>query len=164
MIDVQIAFQGGGAKFIEMLPIVEAFKIAHDEKTINVKRVSGTSAGAICASIIAANIDINKVKSYLISDGEHIVNRLIPNEAKHLLEVIKNNKSDNFLNVKNVYGALIHKNYLNNTIVRGESFFDYTVFKSFIENLMQGNDTPIEELPIPLVITTSNISVQPETN
>ena len=50
---LQFAFQGGGAKFISMLPVAAAIKDLAAEEKISIATLAGTSAGAICAGLVA---------------------------------------------------------------------------------------------------------------
>ena len=58
---LQFAFQGGGAKFIAMLPAAAAISHFAKKGKIDISAVAGTSAGAICAALIAANCDFEKL-------------------------------------------------------------------------------------------------------
>jgi predicted acylesterase/phospholipase RssA len=66
---IQVAFQGGGARFVEMLPIAHALADAHRNKTIQIKRVAGSSAGSICAALIASGADFKKARAFIVKDG-----------------------------------------------------------------------------------------------
>jgi predicted acylesterase/phospholipase RssA len=59
-VDVQIAFQGGGAKLALLLPVVEALLELEADRNVrlNITRVSGTSAGAIAAVLLAERANI----------------------------------------------------------------------------------------------------------
>ncbi len=59
-INVQIAFQGGGAKLYALIAAAKAIKELEEDKAIKVNRVAGSSAGAIIASLYAAGVDIDK--------------------------------------------------------------------------------------------------------
>ncbi len=52
-IKIQVAFQGGGAKFAALLAVVETLQELQKSGDIEVTRVSGASAGAIAAAILA---------------------------------------------------------------------------------------------------------------
>jgi predicted acylesterase/phospholipase RssA len=87
--DIQIAFQGGGAKFIAMLPIAEAFQASQIAGKINIKAVSGTSAGALCAALLAADCNFKELKTYLIAAGpNHVENLMGPDyqQLRHLVD------------------------------------------------------------------------------
>jgi predicted acylesterase/phospholipase RssA len=66
---IQVAFQGGGARFIEMLPIAAALHKAHSDGTVNITRVAGSSAGSICAALIACNADFDLACDFIRSEG-----------------------------------------------------------------------------------------------
>ena len=89
--DIQIAFQGGGAKFITMLPVAAAFQACERAGVINIKSLAGTSAGAICAALIAAECDFDQLRTYLISAGPAHVNKLMGDDYKKLRQVVDAN-------------------------------------------------------------------------
>jgi predicted acylesterase/phospholipase RssA len=84
--NVQLAFQGGGAKFAAMLPIADAFVTAQAQGDVKIKAVAGTSAGAICAALVACGADFSKVRSFLSDQGERWVSELIPSDVLPLAE------------------------------------------------------------------------------
>lgn len=62
---VQLAIQGGGAKFVSLLAVLDA--IQKCEK-IEVTRVAGTSAGAIIAGLLAAKVPVSDVVAALVGN------------------------------------------------------------------------------------------------
>jgi len=64
-VDVQIAFQGGGAKLVNLLAVAEALEEAHDAGRIRITRIAGTSAGAIVASILASGVGVANARRSL---------------------------------------------------------------------------------------------------
>jgi predicted acylesterase/phospholipase RssA len=66
---IQVAFQGGGARFVEMLPIAHALADAHRDKIVQIRRVAGSSAGSICAALIASGADFKKARDFIVKDG-----------------------------------------------------------------------------------------------
>ncbi|CAN7635669.1 patatin-like phospholipase family protein [Bradyrhizobium sp. LjRoot220] len=69
MPSIQVAFQGGGARFVEMLPIAHALAKAHDDGIINITRVAGSSAGSICAALIACHADFDVTRDFIRREG-----------------------------------------------------------------------------------------------
>jgi predicted acylesterase/phospholipase RssA len=64
--NLQIAFQGGGARLALLIPIVEALlELEEKDREINVTRVSGASAGAIAAVLLAGKGNIPALVQYL---------------------------------------------------------------------------------------------------
>ena len=74
---LQFAFQGGGAKFIAMLPAAAAISHFAKKGKIDISAVAGTSAGAICAALIAANCDFEKLADFLRKDGNSYIEALV---------------------------------------------------------------------------------------
>lgn len=66
-INVQVAFQGGGAKLVGLLAAADALEEAHNQGKIRITRVAGTSAGAIVALILASGTGVRRAKELLDS-------------------------------------------------------------------------------------------------
>jgi predicted acylesterase/phospholipase RssA len=66
---LQVAFQGGGARFVEMLPVAHGLADAHRKGYIRITRVAGCSAGSICAALIAYKADFDLAKQFIIDEG-----------------------------------------------------------------------------------------------
>ena len=66
---IQVSFQGGGARFVEMLPIAHALADAHRNNHIKIARVAGCSAGSICAALIACDADFGKARKFIAENG-----------------------------------------------------------------------------------------------
>lgn len=64
-IPVQVAFQGGGAKLVNLLAAAQALEEAHQEGTISIRRVAGTSAGSIAACLLASGTGIANARQSL---------------------------------------------------------------------------------------------------
>ncbi|WP_143043345.1 patatin-like phospholipase family protein [Sphingopyxis sp. YR583] len=58
---VSLAYQGGGARVIELMAAAKACNVAVDEGRFEVIRVSGASAGAIAAAMHATGCDITAI-------------------------------------------------------------------------------------------------------
>jgi predicted acylesterase/phospholipase RssA len=74
---LQFAFQGGGAKFIAMLPVAAAINEFARAGKITVSAVAGTSAGAICAALLAADCDFDALRTYLQRNGDSHLKDLV---------------------------------------------------------------------------------------
>jgi predicted acylesterase/phospholipase RssA len=77
-IKLQIAFQGGGAKLAALLAVVEEIQTLQRSSEIIVTRVSGTSAGAIAAALLAFDIDAGAIAQSLSANGSDYIERVIP--------------------------------------------------------------------------------------
>lgn len=72
--DIQLAFQGGGAKLVLLLAAAQAVRELEVKGDIKVRRVAGTSAGAIVGAFLAARCDIAKIKTSLAGpEGEKLL-------------------------------------------------------------------------------------------
>jgi predicted acylesterase/phospholipase RssA len=62
---VQLAIQGGGAKLCALVAAMDAIQSLQRQGLIAVRRIAGTSAGAIVGALFAANIDMGVVREHL---------------------------------------------------------------------------------------------------
>jgi predicted acylesterase/phospholipase RssA len=65
-IEVQVAFQGGGAKLANLLAAAEVLEKAHEDGHIRITRVAGTSAGAVVACLLASGTGIANARKALL--------------------------------------------------------------------------------------------------
>uniref|UniRef100_UPI003F49A510 patatin-like phospholipase family protein n=1 Tax=Ensifer adhaerens TaxID=106592 RepID=UPI003F49A510 len=75
-IEIELCFQGGGAKLASLIAVAQAAYSDLPEHQIRVVGVSGTSAGAIAAAILASGIDPGKFRSRLQDIGPTYLGRL----------------------------------------------------------------------------------------
>src|SRR5262245_49150576 len=80
MVDVQVVFQGGGARVAALLAAADALRQAERCRKIRVTRVAGTSAGAIVAALFAnRDIDLNnQVRHDILIRGQAYLDKLFP--------------------------------------------------------------------------------------
>lgn len=60
---------------MEMLPIAHAFSTAHG-RLLDITRVAGSSAGSICAALVATNADFVKVRKFITKHGDQRVRKM----------------------------------------------------------------------------------------
>ncbi len=72
-IQIQVAFQGGGAKLAALLAAAEALEQAEADGKIKITRLAGTSAGSIAACFLAAGVPMNTVRQSLLGQGPTMV-------------------------------------------------------------------------------------------
>jgi NTE family protein len=77
---IQLALQGGGAKLSALLAVAEAVQELQQEREIEVRRIAGTSAGAIVGAILAAGVDVKSLRRDLrdTAEGKNLVNAFAP--------------------------------------------------------------------------------------
>lgn len=134
-IPMRFAFQGGGAKFVTLLAAAKAVRDLHvsEQAGLKIDHISGTSAGAIVAGILAAGIDPDLVKERLIDKGRDYIESIIPQK----------NDICQFYNV----------------IVRKKPLYDFGELRNKIAEILnmgsvQGNKLLLE---IKLSITATNL-------
>lgn len=65
---IQIALQGGGAKIVALFAAMEGVQKLQREGRVRVSRVSGTSAGAIVATMLAAGLDMRTMRMLAVNE------------------------------------------------------------------------------------------------
>lgn len=74
---IQLALQGGGAKFFSLIAALSAIQKLEQEHAIEVTRIAGTSAGAIAGALYAAKVPMEKVVNWLSApDRAELLQRL----------------------------------------------------------------------------------------
>ncbi|MBO6882195.1 MAG: patatin-like phospholipase family protein [Marivita sp.] len=91
-VDVQIAFQGGGARLALFFGVIKALQKLERDKIIRVTRVSGASAGAIAAALFAGRANIDALVQYhcRLKGGEDILQDFPDISEPTLLEKLFN--------------------------------------------------------------------------
>jgi len=125
--NVQLAFQGGGAKLAVMLPVADAFLKAKKRNLINITAVSGTSAGAICAALVACEADFTKVLDFLRVHGGAWANAMVPAPVRPLREA----------GAKFGWWQIFsHRELLKDLLLRGKPLLDGKALNGFIGELL----------------------------
>ena len=156
---IQIAFQGGGAKLVAMLPVAAAFRKCHDDGTIAISAVSGASAGSICAALIASEADFKEVVTYLRAEGSLSIGKIVTQEARRFSEMLDAGRWD-----KTKY---VVKNlpFLYRLLFAGYPILEEKEFANFIRGLFKSSAyKKVEETKIKLFINASDIVRQQNRN
>ena len=72
-IPLQLAIQGGGAKITHLLAALHAVQDLEREGVVSVKRVAGTSAGAIAGALYAAGVDMQRACDAIAAHREELL-------------------------------------------------------------------------------------------
>ena len=81
---MQLAIQGGGARLALLMAAASPIqKLIRDEK-IELTRVVGTSAGAIVAAFLAADVDIETFREVLLARREELLRSFGKHNAAHM--------------------------------------------------------------------------------
>ena len=75
-VPIQVVFQGGGAKLCDLLAAAEAIEGLEKAGEIVIRRVAGTSAGAIAACLLASGQSIESVRERLRATGNRHLSRI----------------------------------------------------------------------------------------
>lgn len=152
---IQLAFQGGGAKLAAMLPVVDAFSQAASYGYIEIERVSGTSAGAICAALIASGADVGAARQYIIDKGPVHMGTLVPARLKALMAKVR--KGENL----GLWDLVKERRMVRQVALSGEPLLSSPELQSFIRGVLNaGTYMPvqaIEDCPTKLIITASDV-------
>ncbi len=131
--DIQVVFQGGGAKLSALLAAAAAVQEMQNEGLVNVTRVSGTSAGAIAAAILATGLPIGDFRNRLRDRGERYLSYIGADHGKFRIGL---------------------------ALVRGQPFLSEAGFRKFLWDLFDHDSVKIEnfeQLVIPLTVVASDI-------
>ncbi|WP_394181444.1 patatin-like phospholipase family protein [Yoonia maritima] len=134
---IQVSFQGGGAKIVELLAAAEAIQEKCTSENVRISRVAGTSAGSIVATLVAFDIKISALDSSLFS-------QILDTVAK--APGIDRLTGDGWLDKGDQLLA----------IAKGQSFIEEGYLKVIIEKALDvlgvDPDTTIRDVPMPLFI------------
>ncbi len=137
MRDLQVCFQGGGAKLALLMGAASAMKEAEGRNKIRVTRVSGSSAGAICAALYAFGVDFKDVRNAIRTSKSRL--------RKHAK--------------KNIPTNLIFR--LPN-LVRGHPLIEADALRNGIQILLEtagiAANATVADAEIPLLITISDVA------
>lgn len=153
--EVQIAFQGGGAKFISMLPVADAFQYCEGKGRIKIKALAGTSAGAICAALIAADCDFARLRTYLRVKGREHLDNLFGANAQKLAAVSSST------GIARIHKLLSARSALGAVLKDGEPVLHEAEFGEFLKGVLsccsRGED-PIQSLSRKLAVIATDLA------
>ncbi|MGY3076214.1 putative acylesterase/phospholipase RssA [Bradyrhizobium sp. LM6.10] len=153
--NIQLAFQGGGAKFAVMLPVADAFVTAQKRGDLQIKAVAGTSAGAICAALVACDADFSKVLDFLDSQGDGWVSKLIPADIRPLAELKSLPKWWHLRTWFKHRNAILDVVWAGRPVLNGNALRDF--FRALFKFSTGRDDHAIENRTTALTIIASNI-------
>src|SRR5262245_57623104 len=81
---LQLAIQGGGAKIVSLLAAAEYIQGLQRNKKIQLARIAGTSAGVIVGCLLAGDIPIGEVKTYLTTLSQRDREKMFPAYSTNL--------------------------------------------------------------------------------
>jgi predicted acylesterase/phospholipase RssA len=138
-----------------MLPVAHAFCACQEGEIIAISAVAGTSAGAICAALVAADCDFGNLRTYLKHKGKTHLNKLIPPDALTLAERIQ------VRNI-NIFDVFQSRYKLSSISKKGMPMLNEEEFGAFLDNILtfcSHGDKEIETIPkTKLSITATNLS------
>ncbi len=122
--NVQISIQGGGAKLATLLPAIDGALEADQNGIVKITRVSGSSAGAIAAALIAAKADFTKLSRVL---QEPELQALIGKLNKKLSAVVPERRKVRYWKLARLVWS----------ITRGSSIEDINDLRNILEYLFR---------------------------
>lgn len=133
---LQFAFQGGGAKFIAMLPVAAAISKFAKKPKIEIAAVAGTSAGAICAALIAADCDFDRLVDYLRRDGDSHIDAVVGNLPD--FSPLSNVETWNWMTLWRLRNVIIGiAPRISDWVSRGRPVLNATAFEKFIYKIFE---------------------------
>jgi predicted acylesterase/phospholipase RssA len=73
IMDLQVVFQGGGAKLYALMAVCEVLKKYEEDRKILVTRAGGTSAGAIAAAMLGSSTSIEEFRTRTIRAAREVL-------------------------------------------------------------------------------------------
>jgi predicted acylesterase/phospholipase RssA len=131
--DIHLVFQGGGAKLSALLAAAATVQDMQTEGLVNVTRVSGTSAGAIAAAILATGLPVGDFRNRLRDRGEKYLKLL---------------------------NADVGKIRIGLALARGQPFLSEAGFRKVLWDLFdhdKGRIDSFDQLKIPLSVVAADI-------
>ena len=129
-VPIQLAIQGGGAKITYLIAALEALQELQNEGIFEVKRIAGTSAGAIAGALFAAGVDMKLAKATFELRKAELLAAFPSTESK----------------------AVAAYKLLTN-----QPFWDPAALRRVLKGLLEGKET-LGDLNIPLVIVASDLT------
>lgn len=161
---IRIAFQGGGAKFLAMLPVAHAFSVSQSPD-LQISAVAGTSAGAICAALVAAGCDFERLRDHLKAEGREYIKNLVDSDAINAIETARHLQR-NGISISDLANGKKRKSmrsaaaFANQIYREGRTILNERVFGNFVEKMLtfcNHGDSSIEDLHPNLFITVTSI-------
>src|SRR5258708_2197430 len=91
-VNVQLAFQGGGAKICDLLAAAEVVEQLWNDGRLNVTRVAGTSAGSIVACILGSDKSAASFKQLLEGNARDYLKKIVPDHIARALQPAANSR------------------------------------------------------------------------
>jgi predicted acylesterase/phospholipase RssA len=133
------AYQGGGAKFVSLLAAADAIHSFRD--SIDIEHVSGTSAGALVAGLIALGVEPPRLKNLLIEQGRDIISTVVP---------LRDAEKKSFSFSSSGFGRTIHSVRIAGKILTGRSIYSFDAmvdaYKLILNELGYRSDIRIHEV------------------
>lgn len=82
---IQLALQGGGAKIVALMAVMETVQDLEKEGLMKVCRIAGTSAGSLIGCLFAAGISMSELRAELIAGKGKALVGLFPSPKWHHL-------------------------------------------------------------------------------
>lgn len=137
---LNIAFQGGGAKLAGLLECASQIKQLQEDGEIEIVSLSGTSAGAIVATLLACDVNFDVAKERIPQ---------LFNDLSSELEVKKRFFSKRAGLLNNIY--------------KGKELYSSRALKKFLDGLFQDyldGATTFKNLNVPLSIIVTDLSIR----
>lgn len=153
--NIQVAFQGGGAKLLAMLPVAHAFQQCERLGRIRVKALAGTSAGAICAALIAANCDFERLRTYIRGNSQRHIHNLGNADFEKLTLLIN---SEGLL--PSLWHLMGSRKILKSLYSDGRALLNESEFGRFLDAILETcelGSKSIESLPKKLIIIATHL-------
>ena len=157
-VKTRVAFQGGGARLADLLPIVSALQKAAIAKEISITHVSGTSAGSIAAAMLATSTDaqqfitqVTSLRNSLIGMllGRGVLSRLTKSRAGIITTILRGKSVSNKGALKKTIFDLFQKSNPKLTIDMELSSLDIDGFSATVTDITSCQGTRFSKAETP---------------
>lgn len=109
-VPIQVVFQGGGAKLCVLMAVCEILKKYEEENRIVVRRVAGSSAGAIAAVMLASKKSMETYKAEVKSIGKTFLSEMRTNHLVGVWRILTGNAYYGRVSLESFFEKLICEN------------------------------------------------------
>lgn len=105
-VPIQVVFQGGGAKLCALMAVCEVLQRYHDTEKIEIKRVAGSSAGAIAAVMLGSRLPLQSLKDRVKLIGPAYLSKMKVSRPVGAWRVMNGSPYFSGLKLENVFNEL----------------------------------------------------------
>ena len=114
---MQLALQGGGAKIVYLVAVLQAIETLEKDSVIEITRIAGTSAGAMAGALFAARVPMEVVKAKLSDFKTKLCKFPQPSNIRTALSIVRGNPIASTAALAQILSDLFKKDPINVNVV-----------------------------------------------